>query len=431
MCYHAFPHSRRGWKPRKPHTFKMAEASKSMVIEWRNQFPILQQQVNGKPLVYMDNAATTQKPLVVIEAMEKYYKEYNANIHRGVHKLAQIATEAYEGSRNLIAEHLGADAKEIIFTMGATDSINLVAQTWGRQNIGKGDLILFSGLEHHSNMVPWQMLAQEKGAETAHIPVLEDGSLDQLAYTSLLTRQPKLVAVNQISNALGVINPVKEMISQAHEAGAIVMIDGAQAVPHLKVNVKDLDADFYTFSGHKVYGPTGIGVVYGKEALLDEIPPWRGGGEMIATVTYEGSTYNTLPHKFEAGTPHISGGIVLGEAINFVRSIGLENIERHEHALLEYGTEALLSIDGLQIFGTHANKTSVISFLVDGTHPYDVGTLMDQMGIALRTGHHCAEPLMNHFGIPGTIRASFALYNTHEEIDQLVMALKKALAMLR
>ena len=329
-------------------------------MDWRKQFPILQQQVNGKPLVYMDNAATTQKPLAVIEAMETYYKQYNANIHRGVHKLAQIATEAYEGSRNLIAEHLGADSKEIIFTMGATDSINLVAQTWGRQNIGEGDLIVFSGLEHHSNMVPWQMLAQEKGAKTAHIPVLEDGSLDQEAYKALLDRKPKLVAVNQISNALGVINPVKEMIAQAREVGAIVMIDGAQAIPHLQVDVKELDADFYAFSGHKVYGPTGIGVLYGKEVLLDAMPPWRGGGEMIATVTYEGSTYNTLPHKFEAGTPHIEGGIVLGEAIKFVRSIGLENIANQENELLEYGTTAMQSIDGLKIYGTTSAKTEFV-----------------------------------------------------------------------
>ena len=400
-------------------------------MEWREQFPILKQQVNGKPLVYMDNAATTQKPLAVIKAMETYYKQYNANIHRGVHKLAQVATEAYEGSRNLIAEHLGANSKEIIFTMGATDSINLLAQTWGRQNVGEGDLIVFSGMEHHSNMVPWQMLAQEKGAKTAHIPVLEDGSLDQEAYKTLLDQKPKLVAMNQVSNALGVINPVKEMIAQAHEVGSIVIIDGAQAIPHLHVDVKELDADFYTFSGHKVYGPTGIGVLYGKEALLDAMPPWKGGGEMIATVTYEGSTYNTLPHKFEAGTPHIEGGIVLGEAIKFVRSIGLENIENQENELLDYGTKALESIDGLRIFGTTTNKTSVISFLVDGTHPYDVGTLMDQMGIAVRTGHHCAEPLMNHFGIPGTIRASFACYNTKEEINLLLTALNKAVSMLR
>ncbi|NQX92111.1 MAG: cysteine desulfurase [Flavobacteriales bacterium] len=411
----------------------MAEVAEQYSVEnVRKQFPILSSKVNGQPLVYFDNAATTQKPQMVIDAIEEYYKEYNANIHRGVHKLAQVATEAYENSRNLIAQHLNAkDSKEIIFTMGATDAINLVAQTWGRQNIKEGDLIIFSGLEHHSNMVPWQMLASEKGAKTAHIPVLDDGTLDLDAFNELLQKGPKLVAVNHISNALGIINPIEEIISKSHDAGAKVLIDGAQSVPHETIDVQKLDADFYVFSGHKVYGPTGIGVLYGKEQLLDELPPWRGGGEMIASVSYTHSTYNSLPHKYEAGTPNIAGGIVLGKAIEFVRELGMDNVKHHELELLNYATQEFSKIDGLRIFGTGPKKTSVMSFLVDGVHPYDLGTLLDQMGIAVRTGHHCAEPLMNRFEIPGTIRASFACYNTQAEIDQMVSAMNRGINMLR
>lgn len=402
------------------------------VARVRQEFPILGRKVNGQPLVYFDNAATVQKPQSVIDALVHYYSHYNANIHRGVHSLAQEATQAYEDARKTIQQHINAEhAHEIIFTMGTTDAINLVMQSWGRSELQKGDTVLISALEHHSNMVPWHLLKQEKGIHIEVIPIHEDGSLNMDAYTELLQNGVKLVCVNHVSNALGSINPIKKMVQLAHEAGAKTMIDGAQALPHAKVDVRDLNADFYAFSGHKVYGPTGIGILYGKEALLNQMPPWRGGGEMIASVTYQSSTYNTLPHKFEAGTPNIAGGIVLGSAIDFVNSLGLENIERHEAQLLNYLVEKTAHIDGLKVYGTAKEKAGVFSFLVDGTHPYDVGTLLDQMGVAVRTGHHCAEPLMNHFGIPGTIRASFACYNTFEEVDVFVNSLERALKMLR
>ena len=402
------------------------------VARVRQEFPILERKVNGQPLVYFDNAATVQKPQSVIDALVHYYSHYNANIHRGVHSLAQEATQAYEDARKTIQQHINAEhAHEIIFTMGTTDAINLVMQSWGRSELQKGDTVLISALEHHSNMVPWHLLKQEKGIHIEVIPIHEDGSLNMDAYTELLQNGVKLVCVNHVSNALGSINPIKKMVQLAHEAGAKTMIDGAQALPHAKVDVRDLNADFYAFSGHKVYGPTGIGVLYGKEALLNQMPPWRGGGEMIASVTYQSSTYNTLPHKFEAGTPNIAGGIVLGSAIDFVNSLGVENIERHEAQLLNYLVEKTAHIDGLKVYGTAKEKAGVFSFLVDGTHPYDVGTLLDQMGVAVRTGHHCAEPLMNHFGIPGTIRASFACYNTFEEVDVFVNSLERALKMLR
>ncbi len=398
----------------------------------RAQFPILQRKVNGQNLVYLDNAATVQKPQMVIDALTHYYSHYNANIHRGVHSLAQEATQAYEEARIKIQEHIcAAHSHEIIFTMGTTDAINLVMQTWGRSQLSFGDTVLISALEHHSNLVPWHLLKEEKGINIEIIPIHPDGSLDMEAYADLLKKNVKLVCVNHVSNALGSINPIKEMVHMAHEVGAICMIDGAQALPHSKVDVQDLDADFYAFSGHKVYGPTGIGVLYGKEKLLNEMPPWRGGGEMIAAVEYQSSTYNTLPHKFEAGTPNIAGGIALGSAIDFVRSIGVEHIEEHEAQLLESLTQKTAHIDGLKIYGTAEKKAGVFSFLVDGTHPYDVGTLLDQMGVAVRTGHHCAEPLMNHFGIPGTIRASFGCYNTNEEVDVFVHSLERALKMLR
>ncbi|MDP4588266.1 MAG: cysteine desulfurase [Flavobacteriales bacterium] len=394
------------------------------VARVRQEFPILERKVNGQPLVYFDNAATVQKPQSVIDALVHYYSHYNANIHRGVHSLAQEATQAYEDARKTIQQHINAEhAHEIIFTMGTTDAINLVMQSWGRSELQKGDTVLISALEH--------LLKQEKGIHIEVIPIHEDGSLNMDAYTELLQNGVKLVCVNHVSNALGSINPIKKMVQLAHEAGAKTMIDGAQALPHAKVDVRDLNADFYAFSGHKVYGPTGIGILYGKEALLNQMPPWRGGGEMIASVTYQSSTYNTLPHKFEAGTPNIAGGIVLGSAIDFVNTLGVENIERHEAQLLNYLVEKTAHIDGLKVYGTAKEKAGVFSFLVDGTHPYDVGTLLDQMGVAVRTGHHCAEPLMNHFGIPGTIRASFACYNTFEEVDVFVNSLERALKMLR
>ncbi|MDG1159343.1 MAG: cysteine desulfurase [Flavobacteriales bacterium] len=402
------------------------------VARVRQEFPILERKVNGQPLVYFDNAATVQKPQSVIDALVHYYSHYNANIHRGVHSLAQEATQAYEDARKTIQQHINAEhAHEIIFTMGTTDAINLVMQSWGRSELHQGDTVLISALEHHSNMVPWHLLKQEKGIHIEVIPIHEDGSLNMEAYAELLQNGVKLVCVNHVSNALGSINPIKKMVQLAHEAGAKTMIDGAQALPHAKVDVRDLNADFYAFSGHKVYGPTGIGILYGKEALLNQMPPWRGGGEMIASVTYQSSTYNTLPHKFEAGTPNIAGGIVLGSAIDFVNTLGVENIERHEAQLLNYLVEKAAHIDGLKVYGTAKEKAGVFSFLVDGTHPYDVGTLLDQMGVAVRTGHHCAEPLMNHFGIPGTIRASFACYNTFEEVDVFVHSLERALKMLR
>lgn len=398
----------------------------------RSSFPILQQKVNGNALVYFDNAATTQKPQEVINTLVDYYSQTNSNIHRGVHYLAQRATEQYEGARIKVQKYINAKVvQEVIFTMGTTDAINLVAQTWGRANIGEGDVILISALEHHSNMVPWQMLAEEKGASIKVIPIHEDGSLDLAVYKELLQKGVKLVAVNHISNALGTVNPVKHMISMAHEHQALVLVDGAQATPHCPIDVQDLDADFYAFSGHKVYGPTGIGVLYGKEHLLDQMPPWRGGGEMISSVSYEKSTYNDLPYKFEAGTPNIAGGIGLGSALDFVNGVGIDYIAKQEDLLLKAASESLTSIEGLRIFGTSENKAGVVSFLVDGVHPYDLGTLLDQMGVAVRTGHHCAEPLMNHFKIPGTIRASFACYNTLEEVEVFVKALKRGLNMLR
>jgi cysteine desulfurase/selenocysteine lyase len=398
----------------------------------RQDFPILHQQVFGKPLVYLDNAATAQKPKTVIEAIEKYYSFENANIHRGVHHLSQEATTAFEESRQKIQKHLGAaNDREIIFTSGTTDAINLVASTWGRVNVKKGDEIILSEMEHHSNIVPWQMLAEEKGALIKVIPVSDSGELNLDAFESLLSSKTRMVAVNHISNSLGTINPIEEIIEKAHAAGAKVLIDGAQAVPHARVDVKQLDCDFYTFSGHKVFGPTGIGILYGKEEILEEMPPYRGGGEMIKTVSFDGTTYNELPHKFEAGTPHIAGGIALGTAIDYLNEIGLENIQAYEHSLLEYATEKLSEIEGLKIYGTAKNKTSVISFLIDGTHPYDVGAIIDKLGIAVRTGHHCCQPLMDRFEIPGTLRASFAFYNTKEEVDLLVAALERAVKMLR
>jgi cysteine desulfurase/selenocysteine lyase len=396
----------------------------------RADFPILSQKVNGKPLVYFDNGATSQKPQVVIDAISKYYQEINANIHRGVHTLSQLATDAYEISRGKIQNHINAKfAHEVIFTAGTTHGINLV--TNGFASILKpGDEVLVSALEHHSNIVPWQMLCEKTGATLRVIPMNEDGELIMSAYDELLSDKTKVVTVNHISNALGTVNPIKYMIDKAHEVGAAILIDGAQAVPHLKPDVQELDCDFYAFSGHKMCGPTGTGILYGKEAWLNKLPPYQGGGEMIKEVTFEKTTYADLPHKFEAGTPNIAGGIVLGTAVDYLNEVGFENIQQQEKELLEYATQRLLEIKGLKIFGTSAAKTSVISFNIEGIHPYDIGTIIDKLGIAVRTGHHCAQPVMNFFCIPGTIRASFAFYNTKEEIDAMVEAIKKAQLML-
>lgn len=396
----------------------------------RADFPILSQKVNGKPLVYFDNGATSQKPQVVIDAIAKYYQEINANIHRGVHTLSQLATDAYELSRGKMQHHINAKhAHEVLFTSGTTHGVNLVANGFASL-LKSGDEVLVSALEHHSNIVPWQMLCERTGTTLKVIPMNEKGELILSAFDQLLSEKTKIVTVNHISNALGTINPIKYIIDKAHEFGAAVFIDGAQAVPHLKPDVQALDCDFYAFSGHKMCGPTGTGILYGKEAWLNKLPPYQGGGEMIKEVTFEKTTYADLPHKFEAGTPNISGGIVLGTAVDYMNAIGFENIQAQELALLEYGTQRLLEIEGLRIFGTSENKTSVISFNIDGIHPYDIGTIIDKLGIAVRTGHHCAQPIMNFFEIPGTIRASFSFYNTKEEIDSLVEAVKKAKMML-
>lgn len=397
----------------------------------RADFPILHQTVNGKPLVYLDNAATSQKPKAVIDAIDNYYKQYNSNIHRGAHHLAQLATEAYEGARKTIADHLNAQSKEINFVRGTTEAINLIAATYGRKFLQAGDEIIISGMEHHSNIVPWQMLCEEKSAVLKVIPLNSAGEIIFDEYLKLLSNKTKIVSVPYVSNALGTINPVKQIITEAHKAGAVVFIDGAQALPHMKVDVKDLDCDFLGFSGHKVFAATGIGVLYGKEELLNAMPPYMGGGEMIKQVTFQKTTYNDLPYKFEAGTPHIEGGIALGAAINYINSIGLDNISAYEHELLAYGTEKLTAIEGLKIIGTAKNKSSVLSFVVDGVHAYDLGVLLNEQGIAVRTGHHCCQPLMDSFGIEGTCRASLAFYNTFGEIDALVAGLNKAIRILR
>lgn len=399
----------------------------------RADFPILSQKVNGKPLVYFDNGATSQKPQVVIDAISTYYREYNANIHRGVHTLSQLATDAYEVSRNTIQNHLNAKHNyEIIFTSGTTFGINLVANGFASL-LHAGDEVMVSALEHHSNIVPWQFLCEKTGAKLVVIPMSEKGELILSEFDNLLSEKTKIVAVNHISNALGTVNPIEYIIKKAHQVGAAVLIDGAQATPHLRPDVQALDCDFYVFSGHKVCGPTGVGILYGKEAWLRKLPPYLGGGEMIAEVTFEKTTYADLPHKFEAGTPNIEGGIVLGTAIDYMNAIGFENIAAYEHELLRYGTQRLQEIEGLTIYGPEVsagNKASVISFNIEGIHPYDIGTIIDKLGIAVRTGHHCAQPIMNFFNIPGTIRASFAFYNTKEEIDIFVEAVKKAQMML-
>jgi len=396
----------------------------------RADFPILTQKVNGKPLVYLDNAATSQKPQVVIDALSTYYQTINANIHRGVHTLSQLATNAYEASRSTIQHHVNAKLlHEIIFTSGTTHAINIVANGFASL-LKSGDEVLVSAMEHHSNIVPWQMLCEKTGAKLLVIPMDENGDLLLTEYDRLLSERTKIVAVNHISNALGTINPIDLLITKAHQVGAAVLIDGAQAVPHLKPDVQELNCDFYVFSGHKICGPTGTGILYGKESWLNKLPPYQGGGEMIATVTFEKTTYAALPHKFEAGTPNIAGGIVLGKAIDYLNEIGFEAIQQYESELLAYGTEKLLAIEGLKIYGTARRKASVISFNIEGIHPYDIGSIVDKLGIAVRTGHHCAQPIMDFYNVPGTVRASFAFYNTKEEIDALVEAVKKAKLML-
>ena len=396
----------------------------------RKDFPILSQKVNGKPLVYFDNGATSQKPQVVIDAISKYYQEINANIHRGVHTLSQLATDAYEASRGKIQQHINAKSNhEVLFTSGTTHGINLVANGFASL-LKSGDEVLVSALEHHSNIVPWQMLCEKTGAILRVIPMDENGELILSEFDKLVSDKTKIVTVNHISNALGTVNPIKYMIDKAHEFGAAILIDGAQAVPHLKPDVQELDCDFYVFSGHKMCGPTGTGILYGKEAWLNKLPPYQGGGEMIKEVTFEKTTYAELPHKFEAGTPNIAGGIAFGTAVDYMNEIGFENIQIQEKELLAYGTKRLLEIEGLKIYGTSKDKTSVISFNIEGIHPYDIGTIIDKLGIAVRTGHHCAQPIMNFFNIPGTIRASFAFYNTKEEIDIFVESVKRAQLML-
>jgi len=392
----------------------------------REDFPVLKQTIHAKPLVYLDSAATAQKPFVVIDAIRKFHEVDCANIHRGVHELSQRSTAAYEETRGKAKRFLNARSRsEVIFVRGTTEGINLVASTWGRQNVSKGDEIIISALEHHSNIVPWQMLCEEKDATLRVIPMNDRGELILEEYEKLLGPRTRLVAVGHVSNALGTINPVRTIIDMAHRVGALALIDGAQAAPHMKIDVGLLDADFYTFSGHKVFGPTGIGVLYGKAKLLDAMPPYQGGGDMIRTVTFEKTTYNDVPYKFEAGTPNIAGGIGMGAALDYVTNLGLDRIAAYEHELLVYGTQLLSRIPGLRMIGTAREKAAVLSFVIDGIHPHDIGTVLDRMGIAVRTGHHCAQPVMDWFRIPATTRASLAFYNTTSELDALADGLRK------
>jgi cysteine desulfurase/selenocysteine lyase len=397
----------------------------------RADFPILSRKVNGQPLVYFDNAATSQTPTQVIEVITDYYTRLNSNIHRGVHKLSQEATEAYEAARKTIQQHFNAaHVQEIILTAGTTESINLIASGY-TSLLKTGDELLISALEHHSNIVPWQMLCERTGAQLKVIPMTERGTLDMDAFDTLLNSKTALVFVNHVSNALGTVNPIEQIISKAHAVGAEVLIDGAQACPHIKPNVQELDADYYVTSAHKLCGPTGVGMLYGKGELLNKLPPYQGGGEMIATVTFEKTTYADLPHKFEAGTPNIAGGIAFGAALDYMNSIDFKEIAAYEDELLNHATTALKQIPGVKIYGEASEKTAVISFNVEGIHPYDIGSILDQMGIAVRTGHHCAQPIMDYYQIPGTVRASFSFYNTKEEIDRMVEGLKKAISMLQ
>lgn len=398
----------------------------------RSDFPLLQGSMNGQPLVFLDSAASSQKPQIVLDALEQYYETQNANVHRGVYQLSQQATDAYEAGRRAVQRFINAEHEhEIILVRGTTEAINLVASSYGRKFLEEEDEILISAMEHHSNIVPWQMIAEQTGAVLKVIPVNDQGELIMEEFDQLLTEKTKIVAIVHVSNSLGTINPVEEIIEKAHALNVPVLVDGAQAIPHMKVDVQALDADFYVFSAHKLFGPTGIGILYGKEDLLNAMPPYQGGGEMIDRVTFEKTTYNHLPHKFEAGTPDISGSVGLGAAIEYVEKIGHEAIAPYEQELLGYATDQLKAIEGIRIIGEAENKASVISFLLDGTHPYDVGTILDKLGVAVRTGHHCTQPLMDRYGIPGTIRASFSFYNNKEDIDRLVAGVKRAAKMLR
>ena len=401
------------------------------VNDIRKSFPILDREVNNQLLVYLDNAATSQKPQAVIDALSHYYSNYNANIHRGIHTLAEEATAAYEATRKTVKDFIkAASTDEIIFTRGTTEGVNLVAYTWGRKNIIEGDEIIISGMEHHSNIVPWQILCEEKKAVLKVIPVNDEGELIMEEYRHLLSSKTKLVSIVHVSNSLGTVNPVEEIIEEAHKAGALVLVDGAQSTVHLDIDVQKMDCDFFAFSGHKIYGPTGVGVLYGRKEILEEMPVFMGGGEMIKEVTFEKTTFNELPYKYEAGTPNIADTIALKVALDFVTETKKAIIRNHEDGLLKYATEQISTIGGLRIIGTAKNKVSLISFVVKNIHPQDLGVLLDNQGIAVRTGHHCTQPLMKRFGIPGTVRASFAMYNTKEEVDRLVAAIKKAVKML-
>ena len=406
----------------------MVKSAPALDIEKiRADFPILAQQIHGKKLVYLDNAATSQKPKVVIDAITRYYEHDNANIHRGVHTLSVRATEAHDAARQTVKRFVNAgDIREVIFVRGATEAINLVAQTYGRVHVGAGDEVLITAMEHHSNIVPWQILCEEKGAHLKVAPINDRGELQLDEFEKLIGPRTKIVAVTQVSNALGTVNPLREMIEMAHRRRVPVLVDGAQAVPHFAVDVQALDCDFYAFSGHKVYGPTGIGVLYGKAALLNAMPPYQGGGDMISSVTFEKTTYNHLPYKFEAGTPDIAGAIALGKALEYIGALGMDQVAAYEQELLAYATDAVGAVPGVRLIGTASERAGVLSFVMDGVHPHDLGTILDQDGIAIRTGHHCAQPVMERFDIPATARASFAIYNTKEEVDALVEGIRKA-----
>ncbi|MEL7123376.1 MAG: cysteine desulfurase [Bacteroidota bacterium] len=409
-----------------------ADIKKLDIQKVREDFPLLSREMNGKPIVFLDSAASSQKPSAVIQCMDDYYETQHANVHRGVYKLSQEATDAFEESRKAVAEFINAPSdKEVIFTRGTTEGINLVASSFGRKFLNEGDEVIISTMEHHSNIVPWQMICEERGAKLRVIPINEEGEILMAQFAEMLNERTKIISIVHISNSLGTINPVEEIIEMAHQRDIPVLVDGAQAVPHMKIDVQALDVDFYVFSGHKMFGPTGIGILYGKEKWLNAMPPYHGGGEMIKTVTFEKTTYNELPFKFEAGTPDIAGVVGLKAAIDYMNEISHEAIQAHEHELLKYATEQLSQIDGLRIIGRASNKASVVSFLVDDIHPYDLGAILDKLGIAVRTGHHCTQPLMDRYEIPGTVRASFALYNTKEEIDQLVEGVKRAVSMLK
>ena len=402
------------------------------VLEFRKEFPILSKKVNDKPLVYLDNGASSQKPIKVIEAVKKCYESEYSNVHRGLHYLSNLATEKYEAVRDKVVAFLGASfQEEIIFTSGSTEALNLVSYGWANQNLVSGDEIILSTLEHHANIVPWQMLAERKRAIIKVLPITQDGEWDCSNLKDYINSKTKIVAFNSVSNALGTINPIHILVDAAHTVGAITVVDGAQSAPHQVIDVNEWNVDFFTSGGHKMYGPTGIGILYGKKALLENMPPWQGGGEMIAEVTFEKTTYADLPHKFEAGTPNIAGGIAFGAALDYLNSIGMEKIAEYEEELLTYATAALKKIPGLKVYGEALNKTAVISFNVQGIHPYDIGSILDKLGIAVRTGHHCAQPIMDFYRIPGTVRASFSFYNTFEEIDTMVKAVEKAVQMLK